>query len=144
MCPFIERRHSVFLKSTCLYPSCIFVGYVFEKHTLVSQFVSQFVSQLVSRLQDLANVKTAALMVHKEKTALSFSGQNDRGVNLIYRPFLHCCIALKPFFQLRPFLLIILYLSQIAKCICLKLQNVFVSNCKVYLSRFANIFVPNC
>ena len=122
MCPFIERRHSVFLKSTCLYPSCIFVGYVFEKHTLVSQFVSQ----LVSRLQDLANVKTAALILHQEKAALSFSGQNYRGVNLIYRPFLHCCIALKPFFQLRPFLLIILYLSQIAKCICLKLQNVFV------------------
>ena len=79
MCPFIEKRHSVFLKSTCLYPSCIFVGYVFEKHTLVSQFVSQ----LVSRLQDLANVKTAALILHQEKTALSFSGQNDRGVNLI-------------------------------------------------------------
>ena len=73
----------MFLKSTCLYPSCIFVGYVFEKHTLVSQFVSQFVSQLVSRLQDLANVKTAALIVHQEKTALSFSGQNDRGVNFI-------------------------------------------------------------
>ena len=30
-----------------------------------------------------------------------------------------------------------LYLSQIAKCICLKLQNVFVSNCQIYLSTIA-------
>ena len=63
---------------------------------------------------------------HPAQGKVSVSGQNDRGVNLIYRPFLHCCIALKPFFQLRPFVLIILYLSQIAKCICLKLQSVFV------------------
>ena len=30
-----------------------------------------------------------------------------------------------------------MYLSQIAKCICLKLPNVFVSNCKIYLSHIA-------
>ena len=42
--------------------------------------------------------------------------------------------------------------SQIAKYICLKLQNVFVSNCKMYLSQIAkcnclklkNVFVSNC
>ena len=62
-----------------------------------------------------------------------------------------------------------MYLSQIAKCICLKLQNVFVSNCQMYLSQTPhlatyyrsplgkvrvvffsrpipsqNVFVPNC
>ena len=30
-----------------------------------------------------------------------------------------------------------MYLCQIAKCICLKLQNIFVSNCKMYLSQIA-------
>ena len=30
-----------------------------------------------------------------------------------------------------------IYLSQTAKCICLKLQNVFVSNCKMYLCQIA-------
>ena len=30
-----------------------------------------------------------------------------------------------------------MYLSQIAKSICLKLLNVFVSNCKKYLSQIA-------
>ena len=30
-----------------------------------------------------------------------------------------------------------IYLSPIAKCICLKLQNVFISNCKLYLSQIA-------
>ena len=37
-----------------------------------------------------------------------------------------------------------MYLSQIAKCICLKLQSVFASNCKVYLSWIANVFISNC
>ena len=44
-----------------------------------------------------------------------------------------------------------IYLSQIAKCICLKLQNIFVSNCKMCLSQIAkcvcfklqNVFVSN-
>ena len=35
------------------------------------------------------------------------------------------------------------YLSQITKCICLKLQ-VFVSNCKMCLSQLLNVFVSNC
>ena len=30
-----------------------------------------------------------------------------------------------------------MHLSQIAKCICLKLQNAFVSNCKIYSSQIA-------
>ena len=45
-----------------------------------------------------------------------------------------------------------MYFSQIAKCICLKLQNVFVSNYKIYLYQIAkftclklqNVFVSNC
>ena len=45
-----------------------------------------------------------------------------------------------------------MYLSQIAKCICLKLQNVFVSNYKMYWSQIAkciglklqNVLVSNC
>ena len=49
-----------------------------------------------------------------------------------------------------------MYLSQIGKCICLKLGNVFVSNWEMYLSQIAkctyvhicskwpNVFVPNC
>ena len=32
-----------------------------------------------------------------------------------------------------------MYLSQILKCICLKLQIVFVSNCKMYFSQFVEI-----
>ena len=36
-----------------------------------------------------------------------------------------------------------MYLCQIAKCLCVKLQNVFVSNCKMYLSQIAKcIFWP--
>ena len=30
-----------------------------------------------------------------------------------------------------------MYSSQITNCICLKLQNIFVSNCKIYLSQIA-------
>ena len=45
-----------------------------------------------------------------------------------------------------------IYLSQIAKYICFKLQNSFFSNCKMYLSQIAkcicfkliNVFVSNC
>ena len=33
---------------------------------------------------------------------------------------------------------ILMHLSQIEKCICLKLQTVFVSNCKLYLSQIEN------
>ena len=34
-----------------------------------------------------------------------------------------------------------MYLSQIAKCICLKLQNVFVSNCQMYLSQTPHLAI---
>ena len=35
-----------------------------------------------------------------------------------------------------------IYLSQIARCICLKLQNAFVSNCKRYLTQSAKCICP--
>ena len=34
-----------------------------------------------------------------------------------------------------------MYLSKIGKCVFIKLQNIYVSNCKIYLSQFVNIFV---
>ena len=45
-----------------------------------------------------------------------------------------------------------MYLSRIAKCICLELPNVFVQNCQMYSSQIAkciclklqNVFVSNC
>ena len=37
-----------------------------------------------------------------------------------------------------------MYLFQTLRCICLKLQNVFVSNFKMYLSQTSNVFVSKC
>ena len=36
-----------------------------------------------------------------------------------------------------------MYLSQMAKCIFLKLQNVFIKNCNMYFLKLLNVFVSN-
>ena len=63
-----------------------------------------------------------------------------------YTQLAHAAVSFQTISPFKLFLFVSnckMYLSQIAKCSCLKLQNVFVSNCKWICLKLQNVFVSN-